>query len=227
MAAILPVCVTIDVSQSMSVNGGIDAVNACLPDLRQYILDDPIAGEIGRIGVVCFNGVAAPAMPLTDVSLVEFPHLTAEGGTSYGAALRATRTFIEDSLRSMGTHTQFYTPLVFFLTDGMPQDSVSEWGPEADLLKSGNYRANVFCFGFDDADPELLRRIGTTFLAKETDPVAAVRKAFTAIIGSLRSTSSSVQNGGGARVGFERSIMDDFDIFAGLPLDVSSNLSRV
>jgi uncharacterized protein YegL len=210
---ILPVCITIDVSASME-NGSIEALNACLPDLKAMMLDEPLVAELTRVGIVIFNDQADQAVPLTDLTEVEMPQLQAVGGTSYKAGLQETRTFLEQSVRSLGSNAQYYTPIVFFLSDGQPLDSESEWGPEADALRTGKYRANVVCFGFNQADPELLRKIGRTFLFREANPVLAVKEIFKTLIGSIKTTSMSAREASGPKgIVFPEDIMQNADLF--------------
>ncbi len=210
---ILPVCITIDVSASMQ-GDAIDALNACLPDLKQMMLDEPLVGELARIGIVIFNDEADVAVPLTDLTEVDMPQFEATGATSYRAALQETRSFLEQSIRRIGTGAQFYTPIVFFLSDGAPLDDEEEWVPEAQALKaSGKYRANVVCFGFGDADPHLLTKIGRTFLFRESDPILAVREIFKSLIGSIRTTSMSVKSGGPMGIQFPEDIRENADLF--------------
>lgn len=191
---ILPVCITIDVSMSMSANGAIEALNACLPDLKSMMQDEPLVAELARVGIVTFNDSADQLVPMTDLSDVEMPAVEATGGTSYTAALKATRNFLEQSVRGFGSNAQYYKPIVFFLTDGQPLDPEASWRPEADALRSGKYGANVVCFGFNQASAEVLSKVGRTFIFKETNPVAAVQEIFMTLIGSISRTSQSISS---------------------------------
>lgn len=221
MSTILPICITIDVSASMAENGSIDALNACLPDLKQMMLDQPLVAELARVGIVIFNDEADVLVPLTDLSEVDIPPLEAVGATSYRAALSETRDFLEHSIRGLGPNTPYYTPIVFFLTDGMPLDNESDWLPEIQGLRTGKYRANVVCFGFDQANPEILRKVGRTFLFRETNPVLAVREIFTTIIGSIKTTSESIKSASGPMgIVFPEDIRENADLF--MEMDVQT-----
>jgi uncharacterized protein YegL len=192
----------------------INAVNACLPDLKQMVIDEPIVGEMARIGIVIFNDTADTAMPLTDLAEVEMPQFTATGATSYQAALEETRAFIEQSIRRLGSGVQYYTPIVFFLSDGAPLDPEEAWLAAAQSLKSnGKYGANVVCFGFGGADPELLCKIGRTFLFRESDPILAVKEIFQKLEWSIRTTSMSAAAGGLAGIQFPEDITKNAELF--------------
>jgi uncharacterized protein YegL len=216
---ILPVCITIDVSQSMQNSGSIDALNAALPDLKQMMIDEPLVAEMTRVGIVIFNEEADTAVPLTDLTDIDMPELAAIGGTLYQSALSKTREFLAESINSFGAGVQFYTPIVFFLTDGLPLDDESEWLSEVEALKSGKYRANVVCFGFADADAKVLTKIGRTFLWRDSDPINAVRSIFASMIGSIKTTSMSAQAGKPLGIQFPDSIRDEADLFMEIGLN--------
>ena len=220
-ALILPVCITVDASASMETNGSIDAVNQALPDLQELVNDDPLVGELARIGIVAFSDEFVELVPFTDLSEIdELPAVQASGGTSYVTALRGTRTFIETGVKALGEkRPQFYSPIVFFLTDGEPLDPEELWVAEADALRQGKYKAHIVCFGFGDANAETLKQIGTTFIARDQDPVRAVREIFRQLIGSIKTTSRSIGSGdGGPSMGFDSSITESFTHF---PLEIN------
>jgi uncharacterized protein YegL len=219
-ALILPICLTIDTSYSMVQNGALQAVESALPELKQMLEDDPIASELARVGIVTFSDLANEVLPLTDLAEVSIPGLEAGNGTSYSAGLYETRAFLDRGIKGLGTNVQYYTPIVFFLTDGEPLDSREEWMVEAQALRSdGKYRANVVCFGFADAKPDVLSQIGTTFIAKTVDPVKAVREIFKQLLGSIKTTSASVREGAPGGLLIDPSIKNEF---AYIPMAVNA-----
>lgn len=180
---IQPVCLTIDTSASMAANGAIDALSSCMKNLKAILEGEPLLAELARIGIVTFNEKACFQASLTDLTGVEIPQLVAGGGTSYTAALQGTRRFLEGSLEGLGRGRQYYRPMVFFFTDGRPEDPEYAWGPEADSLRANQqYRANVVSFGFNQARADVLRRIGRTFVTGETEPVAATTEALGEVV---------------------------------------------
>jgi uncharacterized protein YegL len=220
---VLPICITIDTSGSMGEVMGV--LNACLPDLKDAMRQDLTAGEMARIAIVTFNTTAYEALPMSDLDMVSMPVLQAQGVTNYAAAFKATRDVFERAIPQLGKGVRYYAPIAFLLTDGEPSDSESAWMPELQHLKNqGKYRANVVCFGFGDANQDVLRRIGLTFMARDADPVTSVKAVFRELIGSIKTTSGSVreavETGGSGRLEFTANIRDDFIPF--LPLDLSS-----
>jgi len=203
----------------MEENGAIAALNEVLPNLKQMVIDEPLVAEMARIGVVIFNHEADQLIPLTDLSDVDIEPLEAVGGTSYSAALSETRVFLEQSIRALGPGVRYYTPIVFFLTDGYPLDTEEQWVPEALALRTGKYKANVVCFGFAEADADLLTKIGRTFLWREHNPVIAVREIFKTLIGSIKTTSMSAKASSGPMIQFPDSIKEDAEIFMEMDLN--------
>jgi uncharacterized protein YegL len=214
---ILPICVTIDVSGSMMESGAIRAVNDCLPDLKRMVEEDPMVGEMARLGVVTFENTAKTVLPIADISMCQMPHLSAGGGTSYTAGLRETKSFFEYAIPTFGKGVRFYKPVVFFISDGLPLDGEASWMAAARDLASSKYAPHIVCFGMADADMSTLSKIANTFAfkAKDGDPIAATREVFRQVIGSIKVTSASAgqaaASGGEAVFGMDPSVAQAFD----------------
>ena len=223
---IVPVCLAIDTSGSMSQNGAMSAVNQCLPELANFLRDEPVAAEMARIGVIAFDSNAREMLGLSDLAEVVMPTLSAQGATSYSSAFREIKRFFETYIPRLGKGAQYYAPIVFLITDGQPSDAESAWRPELEALRrQGKYRCNVVCFGFGDADASILRTIGMTFIAREQDPVAATRAVFSELMGSIKTTSASVrdavESGGSGRLEFSPDVTQQFIPY--IPLDLNQN----
>lgn len=214
---ILPICVTIDVSGSMLESGAIQAVNDCLPDLKRMVEEDPMVGEMARLGVVTFENTAKTVLPIADISMCNMPHLTAGGGTNYAAGLRATKAFLEQAIPTLGKNVRYYKPVVFFISDGQPLDGEASWLAAARELATSKYAPHIVCFGMADADMSTLAKITNTFAfkAKDGDPIAATREVFRQVIGSIKVTSASAgqaaSSGGEAIFGMDASVGQAFD----------------
>ena len=219
---VLPICLTIDVSGSMTSSGAIGAVNACLPDLRAMVLADPTIGEMARLSLVTFESAARTVVPSADIRDITFPVLTASGGTSYAAALRETRAAVERAVRELGRGVRIFRPVVFFISDGEPNDPEPAWLAELAQLQEMKYRPNVVAFGMADAKLPVIAKLASrmpngvplAFLAKDADPVVATREVFKQIVGSVKVTSASARTaaaGGGEMVfGMDQSVTDQF-----------------
>jgi uncharacterized protein YegL len=195
---VFPVFLLIDVSGSMA-GEAMNAVNLALPQLKQAIASDPASGEIARIGIVTFSDGARVVLPLSDLLHVQMPALRAGGLTNFAAAFRMIRMEIEGGIRSLGRGTRFHKPVVFFVSDG--QDVAGENWPQAlrELTdREFKFAPEIVTFGFGGADPQVLGQISTryAFMAKDTDPAAAVREIISTLIASIKTTSGSLAGAG-------------------------------
>lgn len=191
---IFPVFLLVDVSASMA-GGPIEALNASLPDLKKEMLSNPTVGEIARIGLVTFSDQSRVVLPLCDLAYADLPEILVEGGTNFAAAFRGVRSAIDDGLASLPRGTPFYRPVVFFMSDGGHQ-AREDWQSVLDtqLRDPGwRFRPEIVAFGFGEADGKTMRRVATrfSFLTKNADPAMAVREILNALIGSIRTTSTS------------------------------------
>jgi uncharacterized protein YegL len=198
---IFPVFIVIDVSASMA-GGAIEAVNAAIPELQKEMRRNPTVGEIARVAVVTFSDESRVLIPLTDLAYAELPEIMVEGGTNFAAGFRGTREAIENGLRSLPKGTPVYRPVVFFMSDGQ-HTALERWEPALEQLKdrSWKFSPEVVAFGFQDADREMMQRIASrhAFLVKDhLDPVVQVREIMNALIGSIRTTSTSFRDPGQA-----------------------------
>jgi uncharacterized protein YegL len=193
---VFPVFVVIDVSASMA-GGPIEAVNAALPDLQKEMRRNPTVGEIARVAVITFSDEARTVIPLTDLAFAELPEIMIEGGTNFAAGFRGTRAAIETGLQSLPKGTPVYRPVVFFMSDGQ-HTAHENWESALERLKdrSWKFAPEIVAFGFGDADGGTIQRIATryAFAAKQTDPVVQVREIMNALIGSIRTTSTSFRD---------------------------------
>jgi uncharacterized protein YegL len=197
---IFPVFLLIDVSASMA-GGPIEAVNAALPDLKREMLSNPTVGEIARIGVVTFSDQSNVLIPLCDLAYADIPEVMIEGGTNFAAGFRTVKQAIEDGLRSLPKGTPLYRPVVFFMSDGEHM-AREDWQQQLTALrdKTWKFAPEIVSFGFGDANEDAIRKIATrfAFLAKDSDPVMQVREIMNALIGSIRTTSTSFRDPGQA-----------------------------
>jgi uncharacterized protein YegL len=191
---VFPVFLLVDVSASMS-GGPIEAVNKALPDIQHEMRSNPMVGEIARIGLVTFSDESRVAIPLCDLADAQLPELLVEGGTNFAAAFRGARQAIESGMSSLPKGTPVYRPVVFFMSDGAHR-SREDWTDALKQLrdKSWKFAPEVVAFGLGDAEKESLQKIATrfAFMAKDQNPVDQVREIMNALIGSIRTTSTSL-----------------------------------
>jgi uncharacterized protein YegL len=195
---IFPVFMVLDVSASMA-GGPIEALNDALPSLKKEMLSNPTVGEIARIAIVTFSDVGRTVVPLSDLAQVDLPDLMVEGGTNFAAAFRETKNAILSGLQALPKGTPIYKPVVFFMSDGEHQ-APGDWHTALDELRdrSWKFAPEVVAFGFGDAkkNTDALREIASrfSFLAEEADPALQVREIVNALIGSIRTTSTSFRD---------------------------------
>lgn len=190
---IFPVFLVIDISYSME-GEPIDAVNAALPSIKQEMIENPMVGQIARVSVITFAETARAILPLCDLAYADMPRVTIQGGTNFAAAFRTARQTIETSMGELPKGTPIYRPVLFFMSDG-EHISKEDWRPMLASLRdtSWKFAPEIVTFGFGKADKDTLRKIATrfAFLAKDGDPAHQVREIMNAIIGSIRTTSTS------------------------------------
>lgn len=187
----------LDVSASMA-GKPLDALNLALPAVRKEVQYNPTVGEIARVAIITFSDTARTLVPLSDLAEVEIPELMVEGGTNFVAAFQETRRAIENGLASLPKGTPIYRPVVFFMSDG-GHTSGGDWKGAVSQLRDPSWRfaPEVVTFGFgDQVDTDALRQIATrfSFLAKDADPAVQVREIVNALIGSIRTTSTSFRD---------------------------------
>ncbi|GHJ47578.1 hypothetical protein Cs7R123_49200 [Catellatospora sp. TT07R-123] len=190
---IFPFLLAFDVSYSMA-GGPVEALEECLPALRQLIIDDPTVGEIARIGMGTFSDDWRTLVPISDLAAVDIPKLAVEGGTDFGAALRGIKNALEEGLASLPKGTPVYRPVVFFMSDGGHDPNLPDFDADLRALRAWKYAPEIVTFGFgDDVDETALGRLANrfAFVAKNKNPVSAVHEIRRAIVGSILVTSQS------------------------------------
>lgn len=193
---IFPVFLLIDVSASMA-GGPIEAVNAALPELKTEMLSNPTVGEIARVAIVTFSDQGRIALPLCDLAEADLPEIMVEGGTNFAAGFRELRKAIDSGMTSLPKGTPVYRPVTFFMSDG-EHIAKEDWAVALDQVrdKSWKFSPEVVAFGFGQANQEVIRSVATrfSFMAKDQDPVVQVREIMGALIGSIRTTSTSFRD---------------------------------
>lgn len=193
---LFPVFLLVDVSVSMT-GGPIEALNESLPRLKREMATNHMVGEIARISLTTFSEEAEELIPLCDLASVEVPQIEVQGGTNFASAFRGVRTSIERGMSSLAKGTPVYRPVVFFMSDGEHQAN-EDWVPALDKLRdtAWKYAPEVVAFGFGDAKPDTLKRVATryAFVCKDNDPTTQVREIMNALVGSIRTTSGSLQD---------------------------------
>lgn len=152
-----PVVLLQDTSTSMQPH--MARVNEGLQMLRSDLMNDRLASQRVEIAVITFG----PVQLIQDFVTVDRwlpPRLHAEGNTPLGQALHYAVKQVrarKKAYREAGI--PYYRPWIWLVTDGEPTDSWADACAEVQQeVRAGGIE--MFTIGTDNADVEVLRRIG-------------------------------------------------------------------
>lgn len=157
-----PVVLVLDTSSSMAeimpnqVESALDALNSGLDVLVSELNKDPLAKRRVEISFVTYGSSVTPATPFVTVDKIVLPTLIPSGATSMGGALEVALDAVEARKKEYkASGVDYYRPIIFNLTDGLPTDSTDEAArriKEAEAAK----RISLFSVGVEGADMERL-----------------------------------------------------------------------
>ncbi|MFI7020223.1 VWA domain-containing protein [Streptomyces sp. NPDC050164] len=217
---LLPFYMVCDESGSMA-GGGVDAINAALPDLHQEISTNPSVADKTRFALIGFSTQASVLQPLADLSeLTQLPSLSAGGVTSFGAAFRLLKDTIEKDVAGLkGEGHDVYRPVVFFLSDGIPTDE--GWRTALSELNAFRYAPKIIAFGISDADAATITEVANfkAFIQQNDSisPAVALREFASSLTRSIVSSATSMAAQGGD--GFQLQVDEQVPGFTSLSLD--------
>lgn len=217
---LLPFYLVCDESGSMA-GGGVDAINASLPDLHHEISTNPSVADKTRFALIGFSTQASVLQPLADLSeLTQLPSLSAGGVTSFGAAFRLLKDTIEKDVAALkGEGHDVYRPVVFFLSDGIPTDE--GWRTALDDLNTFRYAPKIIAFGISDADAATITEVANfkAFIQQNDSisPAVALREFASSLTRSIVSSATSMAAQGGD--GFQLQVDEQVPGFTSLSLD--------
>ncbi len=121
----LPVCLCLDVSGSMNLNGAIDSLNKGVSDFYEAIENDKQARASCEIAIVCFNDKIQVVEDFSCVSdkRITSSSLRANGGTRLaGGVSKALEILEERKNKYKANGVDYYQPWLVLITDGKPGD---------------------------------------------------------------------------------------------------------
>lgn len=188
----LPVYLLIDCSESM-VGDAINSVQVGLETLLSTLRSDPHALETAYVSVITFSDEANQIIPLTELTEIQTPRLTASAGTSLGKAFSLLRNCIEGEVRkSTPSQKGDYRPLVFLLTDGQPTDDWRTVKESVDRLTKPRI-ANFYAIGCgDDIDYDMLNEVADHVFKLDDMEPAKLKKLFIWLTASVQNASAGV-----------------------------------
>ena len=195
----IPVYIAIDTSASLA--GTIHEVNQALAAFVDYLTSEPRVGSKVELSVISFSDHATLQQDMEPASAIRAPTLSSGGATAFGPVFRLLRELIPgDVIRLQSRGRQVYRPIVYFITDGMPNDR--DWQTALDDLQADTFRERptIVAFGFGTADPITLSIVagerGRAFLVSQAiDPGEAARSAVEVLRQSLASSVQSSTSG--------------------------------
>lgn len=192
--------------ESMSMAPCIRQLNDGLTSLLGSLQSEPFAASKVRLSVIGFAEEAVTYLRLADLrSTAEMPVLRARGSsTSYRAAFDQVGACISEDVPALKSSGYLVNrPVVFFLTDGIP-DVNEDWIGARDYLLAKRTAPNVLSFGIGEAQAASVARVSTkpdryAFLAAQgSDTGSAVIKFMTALTESVVSSGQALAKGGRA-----------------------------
>ena len=185
------------VDESGSMTGApIDAVNRSVQMLYKKMTANPVQSGQLHVSFIGFNEVATEIMPLADFSSVSgAPQFEAQGGTRFGEVFDLLSQAIPrdlNALESMGF--RFSRPIVFFITDGNPQDD-GVWQSAYKKLTDVNFRFHpkVVSFGVGEVLETTLREVATSTAYvpnnnEHVEPASVLSEIFTKMSNTMTAT---------------------------------------
>ena len=165
--ALLPVYLVLDTSYSMQEEGKFDAALSFLPKLLSSMTESSSLSDKIRVELITFDDEARVELSLSGLNEIEEwivrnkknPIVPDGQATCYGKAFNKLKSEIQTGVRQIQSETigndsyKAYRPVVFFITDGAPNDDLSERNKAFEKLTDQNfeYRPNLICVGVGDA----------------------------------------------------------------------------
>ena len=179
----------VDTSGSM-YGDPINELNVGLNKFKADVCEDPTTREVLDVAVVAFNSTVQVIQEFKPIEYMEPVNLTANGGTSMGAALRQGIQMIDERYRFYRrSGSEPYCPWIIMITDGVPTDSVEGLETEIERLDNED-KMRLWSLAVSGADTRFLNQLGhhkRVLVLKDLD----FTKFFDWVTKSMRSISVS------------------------------------
>ena len=123
----------------------------------------PEASDKIWLSVIAFASRAEVLLPLSNSLLtLSLSESLLEGEPNFGVTFRSIRQVIDADVASLKANgCVIFRPIVFFVSEGKPQDQ--EWRQDyASLVDRSNpYRPHIISFGIGSADSKIIREVAT------------------------------------------------------------------
>lgn len=201
-AVVWPVYLVADESGSMEK--AVPEMNEGLRTLLDTLQADPMKAAKARFCVIGFDHEVRCHLALSDLRHVEeMPTLSARGTTAYSRVFSDLRRRIDTDVSKLRAENYGVNrPVVFFLSDGVPNEG-DPWKDALEGLKDPSFtrHPNILTFGLGDADPTILIQVATAthyaFVAdaKGADTGRAITEFFNALTRSMENSTQAMGSG--------------------------------
>ena len=185
----LPVYMLLDTSTSMkgeAINSVRDGLDLLVSTLRQ----DPYALETAYLSVISFDTTARQLVPLTELAEFQAPNIHANGITSLGEALALLADCINREVQKSCENSKGdFKPLVFIMTDGVPND---DWKAGLKVFRASNPGMVICCAAGPEADTEILEKISEIVVRLDTADGSTISSFFKWVSASITTSSRKI-----------------------------------
>lgn len=194
----LPVYILLDTSGSM-YGEPIEAVKNGLQIMLSALRGNPYALETAYLSIITFNSNAQQVVPLTELSAIQQPEISASGCTALGAALSlVTQKANAEVHKSTNDVKGDWKPLVFIMSDGEPTDDLQKGINDFNSRKWGIV---VACAAGNGANTDSLKKITENVVKLDTTSSKDMEAYFKWISDSVGTSSEKLEDGFGEVTG--------------------------
>ncbi len=195
----LPIYLLLDCSGSMS-GAPIESVRRGVEAFAQEVSADTFASQTVHVGVITFDSDARIVTNgLTPIEQFQPPQLSASGSTALGRAFQVLQQSLDTDVKSSvkGGEKGDWKPLIFILTDGMPDPGWET--PRQEILKRQQRKViNVITVGCGPSiNEQNLKAIATGPTFRMDNSEASFKTFFQWVSQSVKAVSKSVSQPGG------------------------------
>ncbi|MDE6492236.1 MAG: VWA domain-containing protein [Lactobacillus sp.] len=194
----LPVYILLDTSGSM-YGEPIEAVKNGLQIMISALRGNTYALETAYLSIITFNSNAQQVVPLTELSAIQQPEISASGCTALGAALSlVTQKANAEVHKSTNDVKGDWKPLVFIMSDGEPTDDLQKGINDFNSRKWGIV---VACAAGNGANTDSLKKITENVVKLDTTSSKDMEAYFKWISDSVGTSSEKLEDGFGEVTG--------------------------
>ena len=142
------VCLCLDTSYSMRMNGKIDALNKCVRDFITTSTNDIYKSNMINLCIVTFGGIQAKVIQNFErIDRIHFEDFIANGGTAMANGVSLALDEIEKEKakwKERGLRT--YKPILIIMSDGKSDDDLSKVVERENKMIATN-KIDAYCVG--------------------------------------------------------------------------------